>query len=59
MVTSYVPGGTFAKAYLPTSFVTAIREVFVAVSMIVTLASATAAPDWSVTVPAIDPVPAV
>ena len=51
----YVLGGTFAKTYLPTSFVVVVRGMFVEVSVRVTVASATAEFDGSVTVPAIVP----
>src|SRR6266478_7963188 len=55
IVRVYVPGGTFAKTYLPASFVVVVRGMFVAVSVRVAVASATDAFDGSVTVPAIVP----
>ena len=53
-----MPGGTFAKRYLPVSFVVVFRESFVDGSTSVTPAPATAAPEGSVTVPATVPVEA-
>src|SRR5690348_6590987 len=54
-LTLYVPGTTFAKKYLPVSFVVADRGILVEVSVNVTVAPTTAPPDGSVTVPATVP----
>src|SRR5208283_1658431 len=59
MVMLYFPGSTLGKLYLPVSFVVSVLSAFVARSVIVTVAPATAAPDGSVTVPETYPVPAV
>jgi hypothetical protein len=54
----YLLGTTFAKKYLPLSFVASDREILVAVSVNVTVAPTMAPPDGSVTVPATVPVEA-
>src|SRR5580704_10018930 len=57
--TVYLLGTTFAKKYLPLSFVASVRAIFVAVSVKVTVAPTMAPPDGSVTVPATVPVDAL